>query len=147
MENTALREKLMNLYLQLSFYPEVPKMLKTLKDNGLQTGIPSNGSREMLDSTVENSALDSVLDASLSVDDVGVFKVAPLVYEIATARISCAPSEICFMSSNAWDAWAASHFGFQVAWANRFGQPREHMPGSPSAEIKTLTELPPLLGI
>ena len=65
MENTALREKLMNLYLQLSFYPEVPKMLKTLKDNGLQTGILSNGSRGMLNSAVENLALDSALDASL----------------------------------------------------------------------------------
>ncbi|MEE3094853.1 MAG: HAD-IA family hydrolase [Pseudomonadota bacterium] len=147
MENTALREKLMNLYLQLSFYPEVAKMLKTLKDNKLQTGILSNGSRGMLSSAVENSALDSALEASLPIDDVGVFRVHPRVCEMATARFSCAPSEICFMSSNAWDAWAALHFGFQVAWANRFGQPREHMPGGPSAEIKTLTELPPLLGI
>ncbi|MEC8199227.1 MAG: HAD-IA family hydrolase, partial [Pseudomonadota bacterium] len=147
MENTALREKLMNLYLQLSCNPEVPEVLKTLKDNGLQTGILSNGSREMLDSAVENSALNSVLDTSLSVDDVGVFKIHPQVYEMAKARFSCAPSENCFMSSNAWDASAASHFGFQVAWVNRFGQPRKHMPGSPSAEIKTLTELPPLLGI
>ncbi len=147
MVNAALCKKLMNLYLQLSCNPEVPEVLKTLKDVGLQTGILSNGSREMLDSAVKNSALDSVLDTSLSVDDVGVLKVAPLVYEMATARFSCAPSVICFMSSNAWDAWAASHFGSQVAWVNRFGQPRKHMPGSPSAEIKTLTELPPLLGI
>ena len=93
MENTALREKLMNLYLQLSFYPEVPKMLKTRKDNGLQTGILSNGSREMLDSAVENLALDSALDASLPIDDVGVFRVHPRVCEMATARFSCAPSE------------------------------------------------------
>ena len=147
MKNTTIREKPTNLYLQLSCYPEVPKMLKTLKDNGLQTGILSNGSREMLDSAVENSALDNVLDATLFVDDVGAFRVHPRVCETATARFSCAPSEICFMSSNAWDIWAASHFGLQVAWAKRFGQPREHMPGGPSAEIKTLTELPPLLGI
>ena len=147
MENTALREKLMNLYLQLSCYPEVLKMLKTRKDNGLQTGILSNGSRGMLNSAVENLALDSALDASLLIDDDGVFRVHPRVCEMATARFSCAPSEICFMSSNAWDAWAALHFGFQVARVNRFGQPREHMPGGPSAEIKTLTELPPLLGI
>lgn len=147
MENTALREILMNLYLQLKCDPEVPEMLKTLKDNGLQTGILSNGSLEMLDSAVENSALDSALDASLSVDDVGVFKIHPQVYEMTTARFPCAPSENCFMSSNAWDAWAASHFGFQVASANRFGQPREHTPGGPCAEFKTLTELPPLLGI
>ena len=136
MENTALREKLMNLYLQLSCYPEVPEMLKTLKDYGLQTGILSNGSRKILDSTVDNLALDSALDASLPVDDVGVFKVHPRVYEMVTARFSCAPSEIYFMSSSAWDACAASHFGFQVAWVNRFGQSREHMLGSPSAEIK-----------
>ena len=136
MVNAALRKKLMNLYLQLSCYPEVPEVLKTLKDNGLQTGILSNGSREMLDSTVENSALDSVLDASLSVDDVGVFKVAPLVYEMATARFPCAPSEICFMSSNAWDAWAASHFGFQVAWVNRFASLASTCQAAPVPRLK-----------
>jgi 2-haloacid dehalogenase len=147
LEDAALREKLMNLYLQLNCYPEVPSVLKTLKENGLKTGILSNGSRDMLDSAVANSNLSSVLDASLSVDDVGVFKVDPRVYEMATKRFSCSPAEICFMSSNAWDAWAASHFGFQVAWVNRFGQPREHLPGGPKAELKTLDGLPPLLGL
>jgi len=112
LEDAALREKLMNLYLQLNCYPEVPSVLKTLKENGLKTGILSNGSRDMLDSAVSNSNLSSVLDASLSVDDVGVFKVDPRVYEMATKQFSCSPAEICFMSSNAWDAWAASHFGF-----------------------------------
>lgn len=145
--DAALREKLMNLYLQLNCYPEVPRVLKTLQEAGKQTGILSNGSRDMLDSAVSNSTLDNLLNASLSVDDVGVFKVDPRVYEMATARFSCEPCEICFMSSNAWDAWAASRFGFQVAWVNRFGQPPENLPGGPSAEIKTLDELPPLLGI
>ena len=146
-EDAALREKLMNLYLQLNCYPEVPRVLKTLQDAGKQTGILSNGSRDMLNSAVANSALGDLLDASLSVDEVGVFKVDPRVYEMAIARFSCEPREICFMSSNAWDAWAASHFGFQVAWVNRFGQPAENLPGGPNAEIKTLDELPPLLGI
>ena len=147
LKDSALREKLMNLYLQLNCYPEVPEVLQTLQNAGKHTGILSNGSRDMLDSAVENSSLGPLLDASLSVDDVGVFKVDPRVYELATDRFACAPSEICFMSSNAWDAWAASHFGFQVAWVNRFGQPPEHMPGGPSAEISTLEELPPLLGL
>ena len=146
-ENPVLRDKLMNLYLQLNCYPEVPRVLKTLQEAGKQTGILSNGSRDMLDSAVANSALGELLDASLSVDDVGVFKVDPRVYEMAIDRFSCEPREICFMSSNAWDAWAASHFGFQVAWVNRFGQPPEHLPGGPSAEIKNLDELPPLFGL
>lgn len=143
----ALREKLMNLYLELSCYPEVPGVLTTLKAGGLRTGILSNGSRAMLDSAVANSDLGNRLDAVLSVDDVEVFKVDPRVYALATKRFSCLPDQICFMSSNAWDAWAASHFGFRVAWVNRFGQPPERLPGKPDAEIRTLDGLPPLLGL
>ena len=66
-----LREKLMDLYLALSCYPEVPRVLKTLRDGGLRTAILSNGSREMLDSAVANSKLGDCLDAVLSADDVG----------------------------------------------------------------------------
>ena len=66
---------------------------------------------------------------------------------MAADRFDYTAPEICFMSSNAWDARAASHFGFQMAWVNRFGQPPEHMPGGPAAEITTLEELPPLLDL
>ena len=142
-----LRQKLMDLYLDLTCYDEVPGVLKTLQGGGLKTAILSNGSRAMLDSAVTNAQLDDSFDAVLSVEDVGVFKVDRRVYEMATKRFACQPEEICFMSSNAWDAWAASHFGFQVAWVNRFGQPPEHLPGHPKVEIRTLDELPPLLGL
>lgn len=146
-DDPELRGKLMDLYLELDCYPEVPGVLQTLRDGGLRTGILSNGSHEMLDSAVANSRLDKLLDGVLSVDEVAVFKVDPRVYEMATRHFECRPEQICFMSSNAWDAWAASHFGFRVAWVNRFGQPPEHLPGSPDAEIKTLDGLPPLLGL
>lgn len=146
-DNPPLREKLMNLYLELSCYPEVPRVLRTLRDAGHKTAILSNGSREMLDSAVSNAQLGDLLDDAMSVDDVGVFKVDPRVYEMATKRFSCKPEQICFMSSNAWDAWSASNFGFKVAWVNRFGQPPENLPGAPDAEIKTLDALPPLLGL
>lgn len=140
-----LREKLMNLYLNLACYPEVPRILKSLKENGFKTAILSNGSREMLNSAVQNSQLDDRLDAVLSADDVGIFKVDRRVYELATTHFACTPEQICFMSSNAWDAWAAAHFGFQVVWVNRFNQPPEQLPGEPKQEIKTLDDLPPLL--
>ena len=50
--------------------------------------------------------------------------------------------EICFLSSNGWDAHAAKAFGFRVLWCNRFGQHGEHIPDRPDWEIKTLAELP-----
>jgi 2-haloacid dehalogenase len=34
----------------------------------------------------------------------------------------------------------------QVVWCNRHGQRRERLPGTPAAVVKTLAELPDLLG-
>ena len=59
-ENAVLRDKLMNLHLQLNCNPEAPRVLKTLQEAGKQTGILSNGS---LDSAVANSTLVELLDA------------------------------------------------------------------------------------
>jgi 2-haloacid dehalogenase len=55
--------------------------------------------------------------------------------------------EICFLSSNAWDAVGGAAFGYRVAWVNRYKQPRERLPAQPQAEIATLRELPALLGL
>ena len=145
--DTALRQKLINLYLKLKRYLEVPGVLKMLKRARKYTGVLSNGSRETLDSAVDNSSLGDVLDTCLSVNHVVVFKIDPRVCKMTTDRFNCTPPEICFMSSNTWDAWAASHFGFQVASVNFFNQPPENAPCGLAAEITTQEELPPLLDL
>jgi 2-haloacid dehalogenase len=50
------------------------------------------------------------------------------------------------VSSNRWDAHAASAFGMRVVWCNRTAQRRERLPGAPDREITTLAELPALVG-
>src|SRR5258707_14385725 len=47
--DVALRSRLMNLYLTLNTFSEVPEMLKQLKAAGLKTAILSNGSPQMLE--------------------------------------------------------------------------------------------------
>tara|TARA_Y100000588_G_scaffold303010_1_gene325422 strand:+ start:546 stop:1235 length:690 start_codon:yes stop_codon:yes gene_type:complete len=145
LDDAALRERLMSLYLELDAYPEVPGVLKTLKDAGMKTAILSNGSPKMLDSAVGNAGIADQLDAVLSIEDVGVFKVSPKTYQLAVDRLGLSPEAICFMSSNAWDAAGAAYFGFQVAWVNRFGQTKERLPGEPKAEIASLEPLPGLV--
>jgi 2-haloacid dehalogenase len=54
---------------------------------------------------------------------------------------------MCFVSSNAWDAHASADFGFRSVWVNRAGAPRERLPGELAAEIRSLHELPALLGL
>ena len=145
-ERPGLRERLMRLYLVLAPFPEVPGVLAALRQAGLKTAILSNGTPMMLDAVVGGAGLGAMFDAVLSVEEVGVFKPDPRVYGLAVDRLGCPASAIAFQSSNAWDAYAASAFGMQVVWCNRYGQRRERLPGAPDCEITTLAHLPALVG-
>jgi 2-haloacid dehalogenase len=143
---SALRGRLMDLYLKLNAFPEVPDMLRRLKAAGLQTAILSNGSPAMLRAAVDNAKLEGWLDAVISVEEAGVYKPHPKVYQLAVDRLGVDARAISFQSSNAWDAYAASAFGMRVVWCNRYGQRPERLPGKPDREIASLAELPMLVG-
>lgn len=145
--NPELFEKLMEAYLKLECYPDVRATLLTLKEKNFKTAILSNGSPMMLDSAVKNSQLYSLLDAILSVENVGVFKPHPSVYRLAEKEFDLYPNQILFLSSNAWDVCGAAAYGLKVAWVNRFQQPPENLPFQADVEIQSLNELPELLNI
>jgi 2-haloacid dehalogenase len=142
-----LRRRLMDLYLTLDPFREVPGVLKRLKGAGLRLAILSNGTPSMLAAAVDGAGLAPLFDAVLSVEEVGVYKPHPKVYQLAVDRLGLPASAIAFQSSNAWDAHAASAFGMRVVWCNRYQQRRERLPGTPDREIGTLSELPALLRI
>lgn len=142
-----LRERLMRLYLALDAYPEVRAAVERLRAAGLATAILSNGAPAMLAAAVAHAGLGALFDHVLSVEEVGVYKPHPKVYRLACDRLDLAAEQIAFVSSNGWDAWAAADFGFRVLWCNRTGLPRERLPGAPEREIRSLAELPALLGI
>jgi 2-haloacid dehalogenase len=142
----ALRERLMALYLELEPFAEVPGVLRQLRDAGYPLAILSNGSPAMLDAVVKAAKFDGLFDAILSVEEAGVFKPHPKVYQLAVERLGVPADQIAFQSSNAWDAHAASAFGMQVVWCNRYGQKRERLPGMPDREVTSLADLPRLVG-
>ena len=146
-EDDALRQRLMDIYMRLDAYPEVKDVLSALKACGIKTAVLSNGSPEMLSSAVDNAGIADLLDDVFSVDSIGVYKPHPSVYQMAVDGLGVDAGRICFMSSNAWDAAAGANFGYRVVWVNRFGQPQERIPGEPEHEVKTLEALPPLLGL
>ena len=146
MSDAALRNDLMQAYMGLDAYPEVSEVLRRLKAAGMQTAILSNGSPAMLESAVNAAGIADLLDANLSVEDVGIYKPDPRVYQLAVDRLGATREQISFQSSNAWDAAGAASFGFRVAWVNRFGQRRERLDHAPDVEIKDLNELLPVVG-
>ncbi|MBY6048527.1 haloacid dehalogenase type II [Vannielia litorea] len=141
-----LRERLMALYFELSAYAEVPEMLAELKAGGFATAILSNGSPEMLMGAVTSAGIGGVLDAVISVEDVGVFKPDRRVYDLVGTTLKVEPAEVLFVSSNGWDAAAAAGYGFQTAWVNRAGLPMDRLPWRPAHELTDLTPIPDLAG-
>jgi len=147
MNRPGLRDRLMELYLTLDTFPEVRHTLQRIKGSGLPSAILSNGSPKMLDAVVKATGLDALLDAVLSVEEAGVYKPHPKVYQLAVDRLGVPAAAIAFQSSNAWDAYAASAFGMRVVWCNRYGARPEHLPGAPDHVVTTLAELPQLIGL
>jgi 2-haloacid dehalogenase len=146
-EDRALHAELMELYLTLDAYGDVQPTLQKLQKAGVKTAILSNGTPKMLDAAVKSAGIDKLLDENLSVEDVGIYKPDRRVYQLAVDRLSVEPGKICFVSTNAWDAAGAAHFGFNVAWLNRFDKIQDVLPGRPKAVINTLVDLMELTGL
>jgi 2-haloacid dehalogenase len=144
--DAGLRAQLMSLYERLGAYPEARPALERLRAAGLKLAILSNGAPRMLAAAAESAGLAPLLDAVISIEEVGVYKPSPAVYRLAPDRLGLWPSEIAFVSSNGWDACGAKAAGLRVAWCNRAGQPQERIPDTPDVEIRSLAELPGLVG-
>ncbi|MEO0666644.1 MAG: haloacid dehalogenase type II [Pseudomonadota bacterium] len=143
----ALRERLLALYWELEAYAEVPQMLGTLKAAGLNTAILSNGSPKMLEGAVQSAGIGDMLDDSLSVQSVGIFKPDARVYDLVGQRFGVPRSEVLFVSSNGWDAAGAAGYGFTTAWVNRAGEPVDRLPWTPQHILTDLTGIPALAGV
>lgn len=139
LDDADLRARLLQLYWELSAYPEVPQMLADLKGAGMNTAILSNGTPDMLDGAVSAAGIGDVLDACLSVQSLGVFKPDRRVYGLVCEYFGCPAREVLFVSSNCWDACAASGYGFRTVWANRAGEPMDRLPWKPANIASDLT--------
>ena len=146
-DDQELYDRLMALYRELQAYPEVPDMLKALKAGGMNTAILSNGAPDMLAAAVASAGIGEVLDDTLSVESVGVFKPDARVYDMVCRRFGCDTSEVLFVSSNGWDAGCATGYGFTTAWVNRAGEPVDRLPWRPAQIIPDLTGIPALAGL
>ena len=132
--------RLMDAYLSLACFPEVPAALERLA--GRPRAILSNGSPRMLQAAVASSGLGRHLEHVLSVDAVRIYKPAPAVYALAPRALDLPTEQLLFVSSNAWDVAGAKAFGYQVAWCNRSAAPSEELGLRPDLEITRLDKLP-----
>lgn len=138
-QDADLLAEVLMAYRRLDAYPDAQPVLRALRDKGLHRAILSNGEPTMLADAVDAAGLTDLLDAVLSVEDVGVFKPDRRVYELAGQHFGLAPSQMAFVSSNPWDAFGAQAFGFQVFWVNRTSQWAEYDLSGKVSEVRDLS--------
>ena len=139
--NDAQRQHLMNQYACLRPFPENMATLEALKAMGFPLAILSNGTHSMLDIAVKYNDMSHLFSHILSADSVHKFKTSPEVYQMAVDAFQLPKNEILFVSANAWDACAATWFGFTTFWVNRSKQPDEVLDISPSATGRQLSDV------
>ena len=136
-----LKLKLLESYRCLSAYPDVAQTMRALKARGDVTAIFSNGTPKMLTDALAAAKLTDLVDVTISVDSLRLYKTHPLAYRLVTNHFQCAAEEIVFQSSNRWDIAGARAFGFTCNWVNRTGMPEEYAELPPERVIASLSEL------
>lgn len=141
------RTRLMNAYLELKAWPDVPPALKALKGSGLKLGFLSNFTPKMLDACLKAAGLGHEFDHVLSTDAARTFKPDPRAYQIGVDALNLRPEEVLFAAFAGWDAAGAQWSGYPTFWVNRLNQPAEELGTVPAAVGKGLADLVSHLGL
>ena len=137
----GLKKRLLDLYMEIETYGEVKVSLANLNEKEITCAILSNGSKSMLNSAIKNSGIGGLIHSVFSVDEVGIFKPDPKVYEMVLTHLPFELNEVLFISSNGWDIAGAASFGFKTVWINRSDLPEDKLLFKPDSVQKDLSEL------
>jgi len=139
--NKSMRKELLNLYKKLSTFDEVPKTLISLKKKNYKLGILSNGTTKLLEQLVKKNGLENLFDDIFSIEEVGIYKPDPRVYEIPVRKYQIKKNEVMFLSANTWDVSGGGNYGYNSIWLNRNKNIFDNLDYKPKKEIKNLNEL------
>ena len=137
----SMRNELLNLYKELSTFPEVKSVLEELKKKSIKLAILSNGPPSLLSNLVKNSSLENLFDDVFSIEEVKIYKPDPKVYDIPINKYKVKKEEITFLSANTWDVSGGGNYGYNAIWVNRSNNVFDKLDYTPKYEVKNLKEL------
>ena len=137
----SMRNELLNLYKELSTFPEVKSVLEELKKKSIKLAILSNGTPSLLSNLIKNSNLENLFDDVFSIEEVKIYKPDPKVYDIPINKYKVKKEEITFLSANTWDVSGGGNYGYNAIWVNRTNNVFDKLDYKPKNEVKNLREL------
>jgi 2-haloacid dehalogenase len=135
------RAQLMQAYLTMKAWPDVPPALGTLKQSGIRLALLSNMTSKMLNANIVSAGLEGTFEAVLSTDQERSYKPAPRAYKMALDALGLQREDILIAPFAGWDAAGAKWFGYPTFWVNRLDLPAERLGVAPDAIGRNLTDL------
>ena len=139
--DSSMKNELLNLYKVLSPFPEVPEVLKRLKEKNYKLGILSNGTPSLLNELVKSNNLDNIFDDIFSIEEVGIYKPDSKVYDMPIKKYKIQKEEVAFLSANTWDVSGGGNYGYSSIWVNRNNNIFDNLDYKPKDEVKNLKQL------
>jgi len=139
--DNSMRNELLDLYKILSPYPEVPEILKSLKEKDYKLSILSNGTPSLLNELVKSNNLENLFDDVFSIEEVGIYKPDSKVYDLPIKKYKIKNNEVAFLIVITWDVSGGGNYGFNSIWVNRNNSIFDNLDYRPQYEVKSLKEL------
>ena len=136
--------RIMEGWDELTPFPDVADGLKRLRRK-FKLVVLSNGERDYLARVVKNR-IGFDFDATISVEEVGVFKPSPQVYRYAARVLKAEPCELMMVSAHSFDAVGARASGYRAAYVNRYDLPFDETPYQFDIEASDFLDLADKLG-
>ncbi len=138
--NERLKKAILSIFDQPRAFDDATAFLDAAKQQSLSNAILSNGQPAKLVESVLVAGIEEAIDDIFSASQVKVFKPSPRVYQIVVDHYQCAPEDVRFFSSNAWDIAGAKAFGFVTIWINRQQAPFEELGVRPDFEFTSFAD-------
>jgi 2-haloacid dehalogenase len=125
----------------LSLHPDVPPGLRALRDAGVRMATLTNGGATLAKGLLERAGLDSMVERTLTVGEVGRWKPAPEPYRHACRALEVAETDAVLIAVHPWDVHGAKRAGLRGGWLNRDRGPYPEVFERPDATGGDLPEL------
>ncbi len=145
-----------NRFHGLAFFPESLEILQSIRQgfsthgraNATPIGVVTNGPTEVQRAKIELLGVRDLVDFAIISDEFGVAKPDPAIFREALRRAGVEAGQAVFVGDSAeHDMCGARAAGIPSVWLNRLNGTWTEPEWRPSREIRTLLELPGLIGI
>lgn len=143
----AERDEILAVYHELDVFDDVREGIERLRDAGYDCYVLSNGNPEMLDAMVDHADIEDLLEATISADEVELFKPHVDLYDHAAERTGTPAAEVAHVTAVWFDVMGAQRAGMQGVWVDRQGDPPETFGPDPDLIIERFDDLADALAV